>query len=111
MCNQTEMWKEIAEYDQRAGKGYVCPRGIDPTTWKKKRAKTKKTRRKIRTPTTRKKSLVTSTKEKIVTVKVALPKSLYDIIRRQAATGAHKRSPAKFIADTLDHDFNPGAEA
>ncbi len=28
MCNQTEMWKEIAEYDRRAAHGKVPPRGI-----------------------------------------------------------------------------------
>lgn len=34
MCNQTEMWKEIDEYDRRASRGEVHVRGVahDPET-------------------------------------------------------------------------------
>ena len=28
MCNQTEMWLEISDYDRRAAKGLVHTRGI-----------------------------------------------------------------------------------
>jgi hypothetical protein len=34
MCNQTEMYKEMAEYDEKSARGEVCVRGRwhDPET-------------------------------------------------------------------------------
>ena len=50
-------------------------------------------------------------KEKMVSVRVKLPKPLYEIVRCRAMDGAWKMTPAKFIVHILECTYRPGAEA